>query len=526
LTATIPPPAGTSDALDMILAGYRYLAAADPAAMPAADRARCLQACEQARAAATAAHARVLGAFTAAGDYTADGEYVTRSWLIHRTNISRAAAMAHTAWQHRLAEHPKIARAMTAGVLSESWAKALCEITGKLPTAEDIDKADGILIWAALHGAVLAELVSLATEIYARAVPGGQDGPGPEDRALRLATTLGGAGVLHGDLTPGCAAMVTAVLDALSKPAGVADTRSRVQRYHDALEEAMKRLLSGGLLPDRAGHPTKALVHISLAELRAMDGGSVLHDQWVTAASARWAAHRAAACVTGSDGGAWLGGPAARAVACDAILVPVVTGDIDPGALEDLVRLCVQLDRMDHRDPAPPAPAVGEPGTPPDGPASPQPGGPDRDALREAICQAIIGKAVDLVSGPGGLASFLRRRQLGAGLAGPSLPLDVGYSATIPAAIRTAVILRDQHCQWAGRCDQPACACEVHHLIHQADGGPTSVKDCGVYCFYHHQVMIHQQGWTVTLEPDGTTTARSPDGTKTLRSHDPPPRTG
>jgi hypothetical protein len=31
---------------------------------------------------------------------------------------------------------------------------------------------------------------------------------------------------------------------------------------------------------------------------------------------------------------------------------------------------------------------------------------------------AIIGKAVDLVSGPGGLASFLRTRLLGARLAG------------------------------------------------------------------------------------------------------------
>jgi len=524
LTAIILPPAGTSDALDMILAGYRYLAAADPAAMPAADRARCLQVYEQARAVATVGHAQVLGAFAAQEDYTADGEYGARSWLIHRTNISRAAAMAHTAWQHRLAEHPKIARAMTAGVLTESWAKALCEITGKLPTAEDIDKADGILVWAALHGAILAELVSLATEIYVRAVPGGEDGPGPEDRAVRLATTLGGAGVLHGDLSPECTAMVTAVLDALSKPTGAQDARSRVQRYHDALEEAMKRLLAAGLLPDRAGHPTKALVHMSLAELRAMDSGSVFQGEWVTAAAARWAAHRAAASVTGGDGAAWLGGPAARGLACDAILVPVVTADIDPGALEDLVRLCVELHRMDHRDPAPDEPPI-----PADDPAPSDlvaKADPDGDALRDAIRQAIIGKAADLLSGPGGLASFLRRRQLGAGLAGPSLPLDVGYSATIPAAIRTAVTLRDQHCQWAGKCDQPAAACEVHHLVHQADGGPTSVKDCGLYCTYHHQVMIHRLGWTVTLEPDGTTTARSPDGTRTLRSHSPPPRTG
>jgi len=43
---------------------------------------------------------------------------------------------------------------------------------------------------------------------------------------------------------------------------------------------------------------------------------------------------------------------------------------------------------------------------------------------------------VDLLSGPGGLASFLRRRQLGARLGGPSLPLDIGYSETIPAGIR------------------------------------------------------------------------------------------
>jgi hypothetical protein len=63
-----------------------------------------------------------------------------------------------------------------------------------------------------------------------------------------------------------------------------------------------------------------------------------------------------------------------------------------------------------------------------------------------AVCsKTTVGKAVDLLSGPGGLASFLRRRQLGARLAGPSLPLDIGFSETIPAGIRNAVILRDNH---------------------------------------------------------------------------------
>ena len=35
---------------------------------------------------------------------------------------------------------------------------------------------------------------------------------------MRLEMTFGGAGVLAGDLSPECAAVVTAVLDALSAP--------------------------------------------------------------------------------------------------------------------------------------------------------------------------------------------------------------------------------------------------------------------------------------------------------------------
>ena len=96
-----------------------------------------------------------------------------------------------------------------------------------------------------------------------------------------------------------------------------------------------------------------------------------------------------------------------------------------------------------------------------------------------------MGKAADLLSGPGGLASFLRTRQLGARLAGPSLPLDIGYADTIPAAIRHAVILRDKRCRWAGGYNQPAAACQVHHVTHKAHGGPTSVTDCVLLCSFH-----------------------------------------
>ena len=112
--------------------------------------------------------------------------------------------------------------------------------------------------------------------------------------------------------------MVTAVLEALSAPRGAEDTRTRDQRYHDALEDAMRRLVAAGLLPERAGQPVKVWAHVSLAELRALDDGSVLAQEWVGEMAVRWAARRAAASQAGSDGAAWLDGKPARAMACDA----------------------------------------------------------------------------------------------------------------------------------------------------------------------------------------------------------------
>ena len=73
---------------------------------------------------------------------------------------------------------------------------------------------------------------------------------------------------------------MAAVLDALAAPAGKEDDRSKGQRYHDALAEAMRRLTAAGLLPERAGQPVKTWVHITLADLLRLDGDSALQEQW------------------------------------------------------------------------------------------------------------------------------------------------------------------------------------------------------------------------------------------------------
>src|SRR6201985_3390387 len=112
----------------------------------------------------------------------------------------------------------------------------------------------------------------------------------------------------------------------------------------------MRRLLGAGLLARRGGQPGPALVHVSLADLMVIEGSSALLEQWSAGVRAQWAAARAAASVTGSDGAAWLDGDTAAAFTCDASATPVVTGDVNLGALQDLIRLCTELGQLRRHD--------------------------------------------------------------------------------------------------------------------------------------------------------------------------------
>jgi hypothetical protein len=279
-------PVSVREALDMVRAGLRYLAAADTAQLSAASQADCLRELERTGAVATAARASMLAGFTAGQGYADDAEYSAVSWLMHRTGITRGAAMGHTAWAKRVGTHPRVVAALAAEQVSESVGRLICLWTSRLPERVR-DECDELLL-AAAAGLALEDLAALFAEMYERArgdLPDEDPDRDFEDRALKLATTFGGAGVVHGDLTPECAAALAAVLDALSAPAGAEDHRTKEQRYHDALQEAMRRLAASGLLPERAGQPVKAWVHISLADLLRLDGSSA--SGWAGRAS-RW----------------------------------------------------------------------------------------------------------------------------------------------------------------------------------------------------------------------------------------------
>ena len=348
--------------------------------------------------------------------------------------------------------------------------------TGKALATAEISPSRAKLLAAAAAGLPLEDIARLAQEMYERSSSQPDDDQPFRDRQVRLETTFGGAGKLTGDLSPQCAAIM--------------------RKIPDAIQGALRRLIKSGRLPGSAGTDTRAMVVMPLSQLRQMPGASALENTWITA--------RAGEC-------GWLSGPGAAAAACDAEITPVVTGTVDWQAADQLTQAWIDARALEHRQPCgctcggctctPPAPLPPE--------------------TRARLTSTLLRLAADALSGPAGLAGYLRTRLPGTGYPTASLPLDAGTSDKIPEAIRRAVILRDRHCAWPGGCDKPPAGCHIHHLIPKAQGGTTRLTGLILLCEFHHQACVHRFGWKLTLHPDGSTEAISPWG-QILRSHGPP----
>jgi hypothetical protein len=227
------------------------------------------------------------------------------------------------------------------------------------------------------------------------------------------------------------------------------------------------------------------------------------------------------------------------------VIAPVVTGHLDPAVLAAMTR-----DYLDpgHYEAMTSSVCRDKTGWRRDAPVNPR-------SVRR-VQDTLLRYAADVLSGPAGLAAFLRTGILAAempparwpgdddppgaaepaasGAAGPgsgaaggfpasvSLPLDTGTpTPTVPPHLRRAVTRRDRRCAFPG-CRQRPQACQTHHLIPRSRGGPTALWNLVLLCPFHHLVVIHRWGWTLTLNADGTTTATSPNGMRTLHSHGSP----
>jgi hypothetical protein len=72
---------------------------------------------------------------------------------------------------------------------------------------------------------------------------------------------------------------------------------------------------------------------------------------------------------------------------------------------------------------------------------------------------------------------------------GPSEILDVGrMTREIPTAIWNALVVRDRHCTAPG-CTRSPEYCQAHHIWFWELGGPTSLENLRLLCWYHHRQL-------------------------------------
>jgi hypothetical protein len=189
----------------------------------------------------SSAHAAFLRRFDATDAHDVDGYGSAAAWLAAKGGMTKKAARAAVRQMRQLTDRPLLDAALAAGEITDSLAAAIASWTSKLPAGLRTE-TDRILLEAARAGASqedLAVIAGCAIERWRSQRPD-PDEPedGFEDRWLKVGSTFGGAGVIHGNLTPECTAAVTAVLEALGKKAGPEDNRTEDKRFHDALQLA------------------------------------------------------------------------------------------------------------------------------------------------------------------------------------------------------------------------------------------------------------------------------------------------
>src|SRR6516165_11953414 len=330
------PPGSIAEALRTAHASLDYLNSPAAAELHAAACGPVLTALGELQAKVTAAHAGFLRRFDAADAHDADGYGTSAAWLAAMAKLAPRDARAAVRRMRRLGERPHLADALARGELSWSWAAEIIDWLKELP-AELRGGTEKILADAAAAGASLEDLAAItahALKQWQAQHPDPDEDDGFDDRYVAVGTTLGGAACIRGDLTPECNAAVQAVLEALGKKAGPEDRRTEGQRFHDALQAGCELLIRARMVPGRAGADTQVIVHVPISQLRQMPGASAIEDAWIRGR-------------LGETG--YLAGKDAETAACDALIVPVVTGRADLTVVDTMIALVLAAIDGGHR---------------------------------------------------------------------------------------------------------------------------------------------------------------------------------
>ncbi|HEX4728715.1 MAG TPA: DUF222 domain-containing protein, partial [Jatrophihabitans sp.] len=183
--------------------------------------------------------------------------------------------------------YPATAEAFADGAIGVEHAAAIADTVEAIPVADLAEHAvqveTTLLEYARTADPRTVRL--LGQRILAHLDP---DGPSPDEQRLQQAHRSvilnrlpDSTGLLDGRLSPSCQAIWDAVLTPLAarRPDDALgpDDRTPGQRLHDAFEEAGRRLLATGDLPDHAGLPAQLIITVSLTDLERRAGRVTTH---------------------------------------------------------------------------------------------------------------------------------------------------------------------------------------------------------------------------------------------------------
>jgi len=174
------------------------------------------------------------------------------------------------------------AAALAEGAITPEHAAEIAAAVETIPAGEHAEHAQPV------EAALLEQAKSVdpqAVRLLGRRILAHLDPDGPTPTEQRLADThrrltltplQDGGALLEGRLSPTCRAIWEAILTPLAavRPDDAAgpDQRTPGHRRHDALEEAGRRLLATGELPEHAGLPTQLIITLTLTDLERRAG--------------------------------------------------------------------------------------------------------------------------------------------------------------------------------------------------------------------------------------------------------------
>ncbi|MET8093843.1 DUF222 domain-containing protein [Micromonospora sp. NPDC005220] len=250
------------------------------------------------------------------GTAVAQGASSTAVWLRHRLRLDVSAARRLVGLAASLDVAPSAVReALATGAVSLEQARVIADTAATVTASAGVevaDKAVGMLVeWAAqfdplllrrMGGRILDHVAPDLADAAAAAALAAEAARAARDRHVTISEQTGGRLRLSGTLDAEAAALLRAVIDPLSAPAGPDDGRCAGQRRHDALADVCRLALRTGELPEHGGDPAQLVVTTDYDGLTRQLGAGTL------------------------DVGLRLTPDTVRRLACDAAVLPAVLG--------------------------------------------------------------------------------------------------------------------------------------------------------------------------------------------------------